>query len=194
MLTWRQHIRCPWAPAQVPALLCMPWHKKRLLWQSLQLWPVAEWPCLTLSAALVLNNSLDVSAGTVVASASGNPYLLTSDRCFTDKSQVEALQFWLLVFNRQAPCTADAAAPPITQVMQARPPPQCGCSIMCCAGILCFLLRSTRVQIRQASPSIAASARLVRDAGSAVDACVTLCFDRELNYACIRYCLARDAC
>jgi hypothetical protein len=57
-----------------------------------------------------------------VASASGAPYLLTSDRCFTDKSQVDALQFWLLVFGRQAPCGADAPVPPIARVMQARAP------------------------------------------------------------------------
>lgn len=117
----------------------------------------------------------------MVASASGSPYLLTSDRCFTDKSQVEALQFWLLVFNRQAPCSAGAAAPPITQVMQARPPPQCGCNTMCCAGILCFPTRSTLEQVRQASPGIAASARLVRNAESAVDTCITPCFDRGLH-------------
>ncbi len=57
-----------------------------------------------------------------MASASGAPYLLTSDRCFTDKSQVDALQFWLLVFGRQAPCGADAPVPPIARVMQARAP------------------------------------------------------------------------
>ncbi|KAK9821432.1 hypothetical protein WJX81_004949 [Elliptochloris bilobata] len=62
--------------------------------------------------------SMGLCTGTVVSAASGSPYLLTSDRCFTDKTQVEALQFWLLVFNRQAACAADAAAPPITQVMQ----------------------------------------------------------------------------
>lgn len=60
-------------------------------------------------------------AGTVVSAASGTPYLLTSDRCFTDKTQVEALQFWLLVFNRQAACAANAATPPIRQVMQVLP-------------------------------------------------------------------------
>lgn len=60
-------------------------------------------------------------AGTVVSAASGSPYLLTSDRCFTDKTQVEALQFWLLVFNRQAACAANAATPPIRQVMQVQP-------------------------------------------------------------------------
>lgn len=58
-----------------------------------------------------------VSAGSIVNAALGRRYLLTADHCFTDKKEISDFEYWLLIFNYEAPCL-NQTAPPFLDVLQ----------------------------------------------------------------------------
>jgi hypothetical protein len=60
-------------------------------------------------------------AGSIVNAPLGKRYLLTADHCFTDKNEISDFQYWLLIFNYEAPC-ANPVPPPFSQLLQVRHP------------------------------------------------------------------------
>ncbi|BDA50484.1 probable lysyl endopeptidase [Coccomyxa sp. Obi] len=63
------------------------------------------------------SRTVGLCTGSIVTAPKGNRYLLTADHCIRDKGQLEGFEFWLLVFNYNAPC-GFTSIPPIREVIQ----------------------------------------------------------------------------
>ena len=84
---------------------------------------------LTYQARLMQFPLLLSRAGTIVSAPMGARYLLTADHCFVDKTDISGFQYWLLVFNYNAPCRSQDTPGPIRQVVQVSSQ---GCHPYCC--------------------------------------------------------------
>lgn len=63
------------------------------------------------------SRTVGLCSGSIVTAPKANRYLLTADHCIRDKGQLGGFQFWLLVFNYNAPC-GFTSIPPIREVIQ----------------------------------------------------------------------------
>ncbi|BDA40579.1 probable protease 1 at N-terminal half [Coccomyxa sp. Obi] len=63
------------------------------------------------------SKSVGLCSGSIINAPRGNRYLLTADHCIRDKGQLQGFEFWLVIFNYDAPC-GFTSVPPVRQLIQ----------------------------------------------------------------------------